>query len=153
MIIPNFIAGVIALSIGVNAGPCRPTSAATSGTTTVETSATNDETSLATSTVLSTSGLYFTTDLTTFLTLSETGTTSAATSTMSAFVPADLFPCVVAEDCLVYTQLCDSIRCGCVQAQCVQIIDTTTATSEATFTAEDTTTADVATTTEAAPSN
>jgi hypothetical protein len=87
--------------------------------------------------------------LTTFLTLSETGTTSAVTSTMSAFVPADLFPCVDAEDCLAYAQLCDSIRCGCVQAQCVQIIDTTTATSDATLTTEATSVVDVIPTTEA----
>ncbi|KAM0351839.1 hypothetical protein ACHAPU_002352 [Fusarium lateritium] len=149
MMFPNFVAGaIVALSVGVSAGPCRPSSQTTVATTTAETSAaeTTAETSLATSTILTTSGLDVTTDLTTFITLSET-TTSELAST-SAFVPADLFPCEMNADCAVYVQLCDNVRCGCINEMCEPITDSTTATVEATTTTE-ATTAEVIPTTEA----
>jgi hypothetical protein len=77
MIFTNFIAGVIALSIGVNAGPCRPITQSSAAAGSVTTTA---ETSLATSTILTTTAIDFTTDLTTFITLTAE-TTSAAEDT------------------------------------------------------------------------
>ncbi|KAF4336876.1 hypothetical protein FBEOM_9256 [Fusarium beomiforme] len=130
-----------------------------SGTTTTvgsETSAVSDtssaETSFATTTVeLTTSGIDITTDLITFITLTADTTTSELATT-SAFVPADLFPCSVSSDCAAYVQLCDAVRCGCINRNCEQLTDTTTV-AEATTTAaidEPTTTAAADETTTAA---
>ncbi|KAM0545748.1 hypothetical protein ACHAPJ_011172 [Fusarium lateritium] len=141
MIFPNFVAGVIAaLSVrAVNAGPCRPSSQTTAVTVSDTTTA---ETSFATSsTLLTTSGLDVTTDLTSFITLTAETTTSDLASTSSAFVPADLFPCSTASDCDAFVELCDTVRCGCINRQCERLTDTTTTVAEATTTAETTTTA------------
>jgi len=92
--------------------------------------------------------------VTTFITLTATDTTTSELATTSAFVPADLFPCVTSEDCAAFIQLCDAFRCGCINRNCERLTDTTTA--EPTTTAavdEETTTAaaseEAATTTQA----
>jgi hypothetical protein len=93
--------------------------------------------------------------VTTFITLTATDTTTSELATTSAFVPADLFPCVTSEDCDAFIQLCDAVRCGCINRNCEQLTGTTTAEPTTTTTAapeENTTTAAVeepATTTQA----
>ncbi|KAF4435888.1 hypothetical protein F53441_13396 [Fusarium austroafricanum] len=171
MIFTNFAAGLVAaLSInGVYAGPCRPTTqttaiassettaATSSDTTTAETTAavssdtTTAETSFATSTVLTTSGLDFTTDLTTFITLTADTTTSELATT-SAWVPADLFPCTDVSECVANVRVCDPGRCGCLNGFCRVLTDTTTAATATSAAVDETTTtaaADETTTTEA----
>ncbi|RFN51825.1 integral membrane protein [Fusarium flagelliforme] len=96
MIFTKFIAGVVALSVGVSAGPCRVGSQSSGSAAATTTTA---ETSLATSTILTTSEVELTPDLTTFLTLTGTTTadvTSAAEDTTTAVVeeptPAETTP-------------------------------------------------------------
>jgi hypothetical protein len=92
--------------------------------------------------------------VTTFITLTAADTTTSELATTSAFVPADLFPCVTSEDCAAFIQLCDAFRCGCINRNCERLTDTTTAEPTTTAAAdEETTTAADATTTAAAEEN
>lgn len=98
-------------------------------TTTLETTAefTTAETSIETSfvkeddlttTLETTQNLDFTTDITSFITLTaDPTTTEAPVTTSRAWVPADLFPCDIASDCAIF-EFCDTSRCGCVNGGC-----------------------------------
>ncbi|RBR14368.1 uncharacterized protein FIESC28_07798 [Fusarium coffeatum] len=100
-------------------------------TTTLETTAafTTAETSIETSfvteddlttTLETTQNLDFTTDITSFITLTADPTTTEAPSTTSrAPVPADIFPCMSDSECEgKMVEVCDRSRCGCVDGFC-----------------------------------
>ncbi|RGP65810.1 hypothetical protein FSPOR_7071 [Fusarium sporotrichioides] len=87
----------------------------TSAETSVETSfVTEDD---LTTTLETTQDIDFTTDITSFITLTAETTTGELPATTSAFVPADLFPCSKDDDCN-NVEVCDQSSCGCINGFC-----------------------------------
>ncbi|KXJ88439.1 hypothetical protein Micbo1qcDRAFT_178064 [Microdochium bolleyi] len=75
--------------------------------------------------------------------------TSSSTTSSSTFVPADLFPCTEDAQCLNVNQVCDDVRCGCVNLFCQPI--TTTSSTTASTSSSMTTTSTSTTSSAAAP--
>ncbi|KAJ4130118.1 hypothetical protein NW768_007099 [Fusarium equiseti] len=92
------------------------TTAFTSAETSIETSFVTEDG--LTTTLESTQDLDFTTDITSFITLTADATTTEAPVTTSrAWVPADLFRCESERDCEMVS-FCDASRCGCIEGFC-----------------------------------